>query len=128
MRTLSTLLLSLVLLSGCATTTTGPNPAQYEALATFGITMAIEKSKDPVATAKLVQEMATAPSLAQGTSGVVKERIGYSKLPPSQQVAVDALLAELDRQVAAALTIEDRNATLELWRRAAGAAASKFLP
>jgi hypothetical protein len=128
MRLLHVAILSLALLSGCATTPTGPNPAQYEALATFGITMAIERSKDPIATAKLVRDLIAMPGIAQGTAGVVRERISYATLTPSQQVAVDALLTELDRQVSAAVTIEDRNATLDLWRRAASAAASKFLP
>jgi hypothetical protein len=123
MTKLSALVLATALLAGCATV---PPPAQQEALVSIGIASAIERTTDPTRTAKLVLEIATMPLSIDGVGPAVKARIGYAQLPASQQLAVDALLDELARQLAAALTVADQDATLNLWRRAAIIAAERF--
>lgn len=120
---LSVLVLSLSL-TACATT---PNSSQYESIATIGIAAAIEQAGDPQATAKLVLEIAAMPLTVESLASQVKARIGYATLPVSQQVAIDAILGELDRQFADDLTMADKDATLALWRRAAISAASRFV-
>jgi hypothetical protein len=121
---LLSLALVTVLTAGCATTSM---PEQQEALAGIGIASAIERTQDPERTARIVLEIATAPLAVDSVSPEIKARIGYTKLPASQQLAVDAVLAELNRQLATALTTADKDATLALWRRAAIAAASRFV-
>ena len=123
MKTLATLLLTAGLIAGCAT---APLPAQQESLATIGIAAAIEKTAHPAATARVVLEIAALPLSVDGIASEVKAHVGYARLPPSQQLAIDAILQELDRQFAADLTAADKDATLALWRRAAIAAASRF--
>ena len=125
MKTLATLVLTTTLLAGCAT---APMPAQQESLATIGIAAAIEKSANPAATAKVVLELSVMPLSVDGLANEVKAHVGYNRLPPSQQLAIDAILQELDRQFAADLTAADKDLTLALWRRAAIAAAERFLP
>lgn len=112
-------------LFGCAT---APMPAQQEAIASVGIASAIERTTDPAKTARLVVEIATMPLTIENVASAVKERVGYYKLTPSIQLAIDAILEELDRQFSVALTTADKDATLALWRRAAIAAAERFLP
>lgn len=118
-------ILSTALFAGCAT---APLPAQQEALASVGIASAIEKTTDPAKTAALVVEIATMPLSVDGVAATVKAHVNYEKLKPSIQLAIDAILEELDRQFAADLTAADKDATLALWRRAAIAAAERFLP
>lgn len=113
------------MLFGCAT---APMPAQQEALASVGIASAIERTTDPAKTARLVVEIATMPLTIENVASAVKERVGYYKLTPSIQLAIDAILEELDRQFTVALTTADKDATLALWRRAALAAAERFIP
>ena len=124
MKALYAVLLSMTLLVACAT---APLPAQQEALASIGIASAIERTGDPSRTAKVVLEIATMPLSVDGVGAAVKARIGYASMPASQQLAIDAILEELDRQFAADLTAADRDATLALWRRAAISAAGRFL-
>lgn len=122
------LMLAIVLsaaLFGCAT---APMPAQQEAIASVGIASAIERTTDPAKTARLVVEIATMPLTIENVASAVKERVGYYKLTPSIQLAIESILEELDRQFAVALTTADKDATLALWRRAAIAAAERFLP
>ena len=125
MKTLFAMLLSAAMLFGCAT---APLPAQQEAIASVGIASAIEKTSDPAKTAALVVEIATMPLSVDGVATTVKAHVNYAKLKPSIQLAIDALLEELDRQFATDLTTADKDATLALWRRAAIAAAERFLP
>ena len=125
MRLLLAIALSTTLFVGCAT---APLPAQQEALASVGIASAIERTNDPSKTAALVIEIATMPLSVDGVAATVKAHVRYDKLKPSIQLAIDAILDELDRQFAADLTTADKDATLALWRRAAIAAAERFLP
>ena len=125
MRLLLAIALSTTLFVGCAT---APLPAQQEALASVGIASAIERTNDPAKTAALVIEIATMPLSVDGVANTVKAHVRYDKLKPSIQLAIDAILDELDRQFAADLTAADKDATLALWRRAAIAAAERFLP
>ena len=125
MRYLPAIALSTLLFTGCAT---APLPAQQEAIASVGIASAIEKTTDPAKTAALVVEIATMPLSVDGVAATVKAHVNYAKLKPSIQLAIDAILEELDRQFAADLTAADKDATLALWRRAAIAAAERFLP
>lgn len=119
------IVLSVALFTGCATST---QPAQQEALASIGIASAIERTSDPAKTAALVIEIATMPLSVDGVANTVKARVQYDKLSPSLQLAIDAVMDELDRQFAADLTAADKDATLALWRRAAISAASLFVP
>jgi len=112
-------------LFGCAT---APMPAQQKAITSVGIASAIERTTDPAKTARLVVEIATMPLTIENVASAVKERVGYYKLAPSIQLAIDSILEELDRQFTVALTTADKDATLALWRRAAIAAAERFLP
>lgn len=125
MRLLLAIALTTLLFSGCAT---APLPAQQEALASVGIASAIERTNDPSKTAALVIEIATMPLSVDGVASTVKAHVNYERLKPSIQLAIDALLDELDRQFAADLTTADKDATLALWRRAAIAAAERYLP
>lgn len=125
MKTLLAVALSMALVTGCAT---APLPAQQEALASVGIASAIERTTDPAKTAAVVIEIATMPLSVDGVASTVKAHVRYDKLKPSIQLAIDAILDELDRQFAVALTTADKDATLALWRRAAIAAAERFLP
>ena len=125
MRLLLAAALSMTLIAGCAT---APLPAQQEALASVGIASAIERTNDPSKTAALVIEIATMPLSVDGVASTVKAHVRYDKLKPSIQLAIDAILDELDRQFAADLTAADKDATLALWRRAAIAAAERYLP
>lgn len=125
MRLLLAIALSTTLFVGCAT---APLPAQQEALASVGIASAIERTNDPSKTAALVIEIATMPLSVDGVAATVKAHVNYERLKPSIQLAIDAILDELDRQFAADLTTADKDATLALWRRAAIAAAERYLP
>lgn len=116
--------LTAALIAGCAT---APMPAQQEALASIAIAAAIERSSDPAKTAKIVLDIAAMPLSVEAVAPEVKARIGYAKLPASQQLAIDAILADLATQYNQALTTADKDATLALWRRAALAAATRFL-
>jgi len=122
---LPAIILAFALTAGCAT---APMPAQQESLASIGIASAIERTTDPAKTARLVMDIATMPLSVDGIGAAVKSRIGYAALPASQQLAIDAILEELNRQFADSLTTADKDATLALWRRAATAAALRFLP
>ena len=125
MKTLLAVVLSVALVAGCAT---APLPAQQEALASVGSARAIERTNDPSKTAALVIEIATMPLSVDGVATTVKAHVRSDKLKPSIQLAIDAILDELDRQFAADLTAADKDATLALWRRAAIAAAERYLP
>lgn len=119
------IILSVSLFTGCATS---PQPAQQEAAAAIGIASAIERTSDPAKTAALIIEIATMPMSVDGVANTVKARVRYDKLQPSTQLAIDAVLDELDLQFAADLTAADKDATLDLWRRAAISAARRFAP
>lgn len=122
-RLIASLVLSIALIAGCAT---GPRPAQQELLLSLSISAVIEKSKDPVSVSRIVLDIAAMPLSVESLAAQIKPRIGYDKLSPTQQAAVNALLEELDYQIGAKLTAADKDATLALWRRAATNAASRF--
>ena len=123
MKALIAFVLATALVTGCAAT---QQPAQQEALVSIAIAVAIEKSKDPAATARIVLQVANADVTADTIPDEVKARIGYNELHVSQQFAVEVVLDELNRQLAAGITAADKDETVAMWRRAAIAAASKF--
>ena len=122
MKTMTAVIAVSALLFGCTATL----PVHQEALLSIGIAVAIEEAEDQNATVELVLKIASAPLSVSAFREEVEEITNYPALPPSQQLAIDAILAELDRQVAAGLTPEDRAAALALWQKAAILATSRF--